>query len=156
MARIDFHSNIADKITYSCRLIRKIIASPVEGLPMRNIVVVGDVPFLKQLDSQLWTFSKTEFLPHVWAHDDGAIDTPIIFSDRFESDELAHLPHGDVLIHAGTDVPRSVEALAERFPRIIELVSTHEPDRLAGRDRYKQYRELGHELHNFDQSASTS
>ena len=154
MARIDFHSNIADKVAYSCRLIRKIMGSPVAELPMRNIVVVGDEAFLNQLDAQLWTFSSTEFLPHTWVKDDSAIETPIVFAQDFDDQSLEHLPHGDVLIHAGTKAPRSIETLASRFPRIVELVSTQEQNRLAGRERYKQYRDLGHELHNFDQSAS--
>ena len=154
MARIDFHSNIADKVTYSCRLIRKIMGSPVADLPMRNIVVVGDEAFLKQLDAQLWTFSPTEFLPHTWSRDDSAIETPIVFAQDFDDQYLEHLPHGDVLIHAGTQAPNLIENLATRFPRIVELVSTQEQDRLAGRERYKQYRDLGHELHNFDQSAA--
>jgi DNA polymerase-3 subunit chi len=52
-------------------------------------------------------------------------------------------------------MPQDVPALVARFPRIIELVTVNEAERLAGRERYKAYRELGHELHNFDQSKST-
>jgi len=33
-------------------------------------------------------------------------------------------------------------------------VTVNEAERLAGRERFKAYRELGHELHNFDQSKS--
>jgi DNA polymerase-3 subunit chi len=52
----------------------------------------------------------------------------------------------------GQNLPISVEALAQRFPRIVEIVSTDEADRQAGRERYKAYRDQGHELHNFDQT----
>ena len=152
MARIDFHSQVNNKPLYSCRLIRKIMASKHEDLPMRNIVVVGSSAFLKELDQQLWSFSATEFLPHAWAKDDVANETPIVFVESFESPELDHLTHGDVLIHVGQDLPVSVETLAQRFPRIVEIVSTDEADRQAGRERYKAYREQGHELHNFDQT----
>jgi DNA polymerase-3 subunit chi len=75
-----------------------------------------------------------------------------VFVESFESPKLDHLPHGDVLIHVGQDLPVSVEALAQRFPRIVEIVSTDEADRQAGRQRYKAYRDQGHELHNFDQT----
>jgi DNA polymerase III subunit chi len=119
---------------------------------MRNIVVVGSSAFLKELDQQLWSFSAIEFLPHAWAKDDVANETPIVFVESFESPELDHLPHGDVLIHVGQNLPVSVEDLAARFPRIVEIVSTDEADRQAGRERYKAYREQGHELHNFDQT----
>ncbi len=152
MARIDFHSQVSNKSLYSCRLIRKIMASQHQDLPMRNVVVVGPSAFLKQLDEQLWSFSATEFLPHAWGKDDVATETPIVFVESFESPELEHLPHGDVLIHVGQDMPVSVEQVASRFPRIVEIVSTDETDRLAGRARYKAYRDQGHELHNFDQT----
>jgi DNA polymerase III subunit chi len=152
MARIDFHSQVSNKSLYSCRLIRKIMASQHQDLPMRNVVVVGPSAFLKQLDEQLWSFSATEFLPHAWGKDDVATETPIVFVESFESPELEHLPHGDVLIHVGQDMPVSVEQVASRFPRIVEIVSTDETDRQAGRARYKAYRDQGHELHNFDQT----
>ena len=119
---------------------------------MRNIVVVGSKDFLRELDGQLWTFSASDFLPHAWGTDDFAIETPIILVESFEAPELDALPHGDVLIHVGRDLPQSVESLAARFPRIVEIVSTDEADRQAGRERYKAYRDQGHELHNFDQS----
>ncbi|MFM8460741.1 MAG: DNA polymerase III subunit chi [Polynucleobacter victoriensis] len=152
MARIDFHSQVNNKPLYSCRLIRKIMASPREDLPMRNIVVVGSKEFLRELDTQLWTFSASDFLPHAWGADDFAIETPIVLVESFEAPELDALPHGDVLIHVGRNLPKSVESLAARFPRIVEIVSTDEADRQAGRERYKAYRDQGHELHNFDQS----
>ena len=152
MAIIDFHSQVNNKPLYSCRLIRKIMASPREDLPMRNIVVVGSKEFLRELDTQLWTFSASDFLPHAWGADDFAIETPIVLVESFEAPELDVLPHGDVLIHVGRNLPKSVESLAARFPRIVEIVSTDEADRQAGRERYKAYRDQGHELHNFDQS----
>ncbi len=152
MARIDFHSQVNNKPLYSCRLIRKIMASPREDLPIRNVVIVGSQDFLRQLDELLWTFTATDFLPHAWGTDDFASETPVVFVDSFEADELEYLPHGDVLIHVGRNLPKSVEALATRFPRIVEIVSTDEADRQAGRERYKAYRDQGHELHNFDQT----
>ena len=85
MARIDFHSQVNNKPLYSCRLIRKIMLSKHEELPMRNIVVVGSSSFLKELDQQLWSFSSTEFLPHAWGKDDVANETPIVFVESFES-----------------------------------------------------------------------
>ena len=91
-------------------------------------------------------------MPHAWGTDDFAIETPIVLVESFEAPELDALPHGDVLIHVGRNLPKSVESLAARFPRIVEIVSTDEADRQAGRERYKAYREQGHELHNFDQS----
>jgi len=58
------------------------------------------------------------------------------------------------MIHLGMRMPKDVAALVARFPRIVEVVTVNDAERLAGRERYKAYRDLGHELHNFDQSKS--
>ena len=152
MARIDFHSNVSDKLEYACRLTRKIWSGASDGDPVRNVVMVGDKADLKKLDELLWTFSATDFLPHCFIEDEAAIDTPILLADQFLSPALSQLPHADVLIHLGMKMPSDVPALLARFPRVVEVVTVNEADRLAGRERYKAYRDLGHELHNFDQS----
>ncbi len=154
MARIDFHSNVADKLEYACRLTRKIWSGTPEGQPVRNIVMVGEKADLKKLDELLWTFSNTDFLPHCFIDDELATETPIVLSADFASSVLSSLPHADVMIHLGMQMPQDVAALVARFPRIVEVVTVDETERLAGRERYKAYRDLGHELHNFDQSKS--
>ena len=154
MARIDFHSNVADKLEYACRLTRKIWSATPAGQPVRNIVMVGELADLKKLDELLWTFSAVDFLPHCFIEDEAAIETPIVLTDDVASPSLQALPHADVLIHLGMRMPQDVPALVARFPRIVEVVTVNEAERLAGRERYKAYRDLGHELHNFDQSKS--
>jgi DNA polymerase-3 subunit chi len=154
MARIDFHSNVSDKLEYACRLTRKIWSATPEGQPVRNIVMVGEKADLKKLDELLWTFSSTDFLPHCFIDDEVAVDTPILLTDDFSSPALDQVPHADVMIHLGMRMPQDVPGLVARFPRIVEVVTVNEVERLAGRERYKAYRELGHELHNFDQSKS--
>jgi DNA polymerase III subunit chi len=154
MARIDFHSNVADKLEYACRLARKIWSTTPEGQSVRNIVIVGEKADLKKLDELLWSFSSTDFLPHCYIDDEAAAETPIVLSESFASPSLATIPHADVMIHLGMRMPADVPALVARFPRIVEVVTVNEAERLAGRERYKAYRELGHELHNFDQSQS--
>lgn len=154
MARIDFHSNVGDKLDYACRLTRKIWSATPEGQPVRNIVIVGEQADLKKLDELLWTFSSTDFLPHCFIDDEAAVDTPILLTDDFASSALNQVPHADVMIHLGMRMPQDVLGLVARFPRIVEVVTVNEAERLAGRERYKAYRELGHELHNFDQSKS--
>ena len=154
MARIDFHSNVADKLQYACRLTRRIWSGTTNGQPVRQIVMVGEMADLKKLDELLWTFSGPDFLPHCFIDDEAAAETPIVLTDDFASTALLQIPHADVMIHLGMRMPKDVAALVERFPRIVEVVTVNEAERLAGRDRYKAYRELGHELHNFDQSKS--
>jgi len=154
MARIDFHSNVSDKLEYACRLTRKIWSAAQEGQAVRNIVIVGEKADLQKLDELLWTFSSTDFLPHCDIDDEAAAETPIVLMDNFSSPALSTIPHADVMIHLGMRMPDDVPALVARFPRIVEVVTVNEAERLAGRERYKAYRDLGHELHNFDQSKS--
>ena len=154
MARIDFHSNVSDKLEYACRLTRKIWSTTPVGEPVRRIVMVGEKVDLKKLDELLWTFSAPDFLPHCFIDDEAAIESPILLTEDFLSPALANLPHADVMIHLGMRMPPDVAALLERFSRIVEVVTVNEAERLAGRERYKAYRNLGHELHNFDQSKS--
>ena len=154
MARIDFHSNVADKLEYACRLTRKIWSTTPVGQTVRNIVMVGESADLKKLDELLWTFSASDFLPHCFIDDEAAVETPIVLADDFASPALASIPHADVMIHLGMHMPKDVSALTARFPRIVEVVTVNDAERLAGRERFKAYRDLGHELHNFDQSKS--
>ena len=151
MARIDFHSNVNDKLIYAYRLVRKIWSTVGSGEPVQRIVMVGEGSDLKKLNELLWNFNKTDFFPHCFIEDEMASETPILLSENFSFDDI---PHANVLIHLGKQIPDDVATLAARFPRIIEVVSIAEVDRLAGRERYKRYRDLGHELHNFDQSKS--
>ena len=154
MARIDFHSNVSDKLEYACRLTRKIWNATEEGQAVRQIVIVGEKKDLQKLDELLWTFSSTDFLPHCFIEDEAVIETPIVLTEHFASAALSVIPHADVMIHVGLRMPQDVPTLVERFPRIVEVVTIHEAERLAGRERFKAYRDLGHELHNFDQSKS--
>ena len=152
MARIDFHSNVGDKLDYVCRLTRKIWSSTAEGQPVRPIVIVANKAELKRLDELLWTFSKTDFLPHCFIDHETAAETPIVLTEDCAVNSLQAIPHADILIQLGQVMPSDITALVERFPRIVEVVTTHEAERLAGRNRFKTYRDLGHELHNFDQT----
>jgi DNA polymerase-3 subunit chi len=139
MARIDFHSHVSDKLQYCCRLSRKIMASADPQAQPRTIVIAGNSKELKELDVLMWTFSKTDFLPHAWLDDESAHETPILFVTN--TDDL-------------TD-RANLHQLLQRFPRWIEVVTTQDDELKAGRERFKAYRSMGHELHHFDQSKNT-
>ncbi len=152
MARIDFHSNVADKLLYCCRLSRKILASADSTGQHRTIVIVGNLKELQDLDALMWSFSKTDFLPHAWLDHDAAQETPIVFVSDVNQLKDSSIPHCDALIYLKNEAPPQLDALLARFPRWVEVVTTQENERLAGRERYKSYREIGHELHHFDQA----
>ena len=59
MTRIDFHSNVSDRIAYACRLTRKARHADAQ------VVLFVAAPELEALDEALWRFSEQDFLPHV-------------------------------------------------------------------------------------------
>ena len=132
MTRIDFHSNIPDKISYACRLVRKARAADCQ------IVLVGDRVQLAALDTALWTFSELDFVPHVLADDALANQTPVILADASND----ALPHHQILINLGMQTPPHFA----RFERLFEIVSTDADDIAGGRDRYRFYQQRGYPL----------
>lgn len=154
MARVDFHSQVGDKLTYTCRLVRKIFSLSDGSEPLKNIVIVGDPNDLHRLDQLLWGFSQEEFIPHVWIGDEAAPFTPLLLSEDFSEEEFSKIGHRDVFIHLGQEFLQDIDAITARFDRVIEVVSIEEQDLLAGRERYKQYRTMGLELFNHDQKGA--
>ena len=136
MARIDFHTNIPDKVAYACRLARKAF-----GANHRIVVLADDAQQLAELNTALWTFSTTDFLPHVLAGDALAEHTPIILTDNDE----AELPHTELLVNLSRRAPSRVD----RFERMIEVISSDEDDAAAGRKRYVAYKQQEYPLTHF-------
>ncbi|QBE64714.1 DNA polymerase III subunit chi [Pseudoduganella lutea] len=133
MTRIDFHTNVPDKIAYACRLVRKAYnAASTSGAKNRIVVMTEDSDQLARFDAALWAVSDVDFLPHVHANDPLAPDTPIVLAD---SDDV-ELPQADLLINLAQRAPAQFEA----FPRLIEVVSTEEADAAAGRIRFVAYK----------------
>lgn len=136
MTRIDFHTNIPDKLSYACRLARKAYAA------RGKLVLLADGPAqAAELNDALWTLSGTDFIPHVMAGDPLAPETPVIVT----FDEAAELPHRDMLIN----LTRRTPAGFERFERVFEIISTDEEDAAAGRARYVAYKRQSYLLTHF-------
>jgi DNA polymerase-3 subunit chi len=136
MTRIDFHTNISDKLSYACRLARK--AYSAGG---KLVLLAEDAGQAARLNEALWNLSETDFLPHVMAGDPLAGQTPIIVAD---SDD-AELPHADMLVN----LTRRTPAHVARFTRVFEIISTDEDDAAAGRKRYVAYKQQSYPLTHF-------
>ena len=134
--KIDFHSNVADKLNYTCRLIRK-----AYNAGARLVVFDTDTSQLRQLDEALWTLTEAEFLPHVGMDHAYASLTPIIFS----AGRLNDSPHFDLLINLSSSVPEHYQ----QFGRMIEIVSQEQAETLSGRERYRHYQQQGHSLSHY-------
>lgn len=136
MTRIDFHTNVPDKIAYACRLVRKASAANT-----RVVLMADDEAQLAELNTAMWTFSPVDFLPHVLAGDALAAHTPIILTDNDE----AELPHKELLINLSRRAPSG----GAQFERMIEVISSDEDDAAAGRKRYVAYKQQDYPLTHF-------
>lgn len=136
MTRIDFHTNIPDKLAYACRLARKAYASKA-----RVVLLAEDAAQAAALNEALWTLSNIDFLPHVMADDPLAPQTPIIITDS----EEAALPHHDMLVN----LTRRTPSTFAEFARVFEIISTDEQDAAAGRQRYVAYKKQSYPLTHF-------
>ena len=144
MARIEFHFNAPALVGYTCRLLRKVHA---RGLRAQ---VVGHASTLAQLDQALWTFSPLEFLPHCTpvAPSPMRQASAVLLTEAVQADW-----HRQVLINLGESVPDGFDA----FERIIDVVTLDDLHRAQGRERWREYTRLGHELVRHDlQQASTT
>jgi DNA polymerase III subunit chi len=139
MTRIDFHSNVGDSIAYACRLVRKAYMS---GQPL---IVLAEPERLKRFDEQLWTFQPLEFVPHCRADSALAFDTPVLLTESLES--LGQDLQQQILLNLGATVPQQFA----RFERLLEVVGNEEHELVAGRDRYRFYRDRGYVLNNYKQ-----
>lgn len=137
MTEVAFHFNVPDKLGYACRLLRKAYAA---GGP---VGVVAPADTLAALNTQLWSFSALDFIPHCLATAPEAVRaaTPIVLAER-----CAELPQAGVLVHLGDAVPEGFE----RFERLIELVATDDADRAHARQRWRHYADRGYAIQRHD------
>jgi len=136
MTRIDFHTNIPDKLAYACRLARKAYGARAK------IVVLAESPEQAEaLNAAMWTVSDTDFIPHVMAGDPLAPQTPIVITDNEDSE----LPHHDMLVNLTRRRPRNFA----QFARVFEIISLDDADAAEGRKRYTAYKKESYPLTHF-------
>ena len=138
MTEVAFHFNVTDKLAYACRLLRKATAAG------SKVVVTGESQQLRTLDTELWTFSALEFIPHCHAASADAqvlSASPVVLADTPRG-----TPHQEVLVNLGEAVPDGFE----RFERLIEVVSQDDGDRQRARTRWKHYADRGYAIKRHD------
>jgi DNA polymerase-3 subunit chi len=96
----------------------------------------------QRLDRLLWTAQAVSFIPHCMAQDPLAADTPILIATGDEAPAAAC----EVLLNLSADHP----PFFERHERLLEIVALEEEQVLAGRARFKYYRERGYEIQSHD------
>lgn len=144
MTRIDFHSNVGNQLDYACRLTRKALHAGC-----RIVVRHQDATQQAQFDDLLWSFSDTDFLPHVAIDDPLAAHTPVLLSLDDQTagvDQLAATGHNQILLNLSDTVPADFT----QFERLIEIVPAAPEATQAGRERYRHYQKQGYPLNHIN------
>jgi DNA polymerase-3 subunit chi len=134
VVRLEFHTDLADPLGYSCRLLRKAYRRALK------VVVCGEAERLSRLDTLLWTFEQLEFVPHARLRAGERADATLLaHTPIWLVDIDATWPRAEVAVNLGE------QAIDEptRFERIVEIVGDGQADRLAGRARWRHYMAQG-------------
>lgn len=142
MTQIDFYTHVSNKLQTAC-----IICGKAMGRGMRVMILTPDEETTERVDRMLWTYPATGFIPHVRARHRLAARTPVIVDH-----DLASVERDELLLNLRLDTPE----VFSRFQRLVEIVSTDEPDVAAGRTRFRWYRDRGYEVRAHDLSQSGS
>ena len=142
MTEVAFHFNATEKLNYACRLLRKALNASAK------VVVIGPHGLITALDTALWNWSATSFLPHCLVDSSPEVlsHSPVVL---LPSDRLSlGLPHHHVLLNLGPDLVQGFET----FEKLIEVVTQDEQDKLQARARWKHYADRGYPLVRHDLS----
>jgi len=140
LTRIDFYTlesdSPGDRFLLSCRLTERARA---DGL--RVLIHCPDAESARHLDRLLWTYRQDSFLPHgLVGPANPELDlglTPVLISADGK-------PEGEdqVLINLAAEVP----PFFSRFERVCEPLDQDPDVTVAGRERFRYYRDRGYPL----------
>ncbi|MEL7297597.1 MAG: DNA polymerase III subunit chi [Pseudomonadota bacterium] len=137
MSRVDFYilsdTNAAAREQFACRLVAK-----AAGLSHRVHILLDDESTLSELDALLWTFSDDSFVAHDrWPDDDITASVTLGLSKD-------GIPSG-----AEVCVNLSSALAPGDCARIAEIVAADDSARVAGRQRFAEYRDRSAEMNTF-------
>jgi DNA polymerase III subunit chi len=145
MAKTDiaFHFNAPNKLTYTCKLLRKATHAGA------RVAVLAPPELLSRLDIELWAFSAQDFVAHVRAPCPAEVQnrTPVLLCE-----DAAQLSGYSVLVNLGVQIPQGLDS----FARLIEVVTQDEADRQAARVRWKHYEAGGYTIERHDLSQASA
>lgn len=137
MTAVDFHTGVADKLGYGCRLLRKAWRAG------NRVLVTGAPEQLARLDKLLWTFDVDDFIPHLRLRAGEPLPELLARSPIWLLDDDAPLPArvGDFAVRVNLGPALVMDA--ESFARVIELIGESADEVVAGRQRWRQYLAAG-------------
>jgi len=123
------------------KLLEKVISSG-----KRAVVRAGSEERVQCLNAALWTYEQGSFLPHGSNREGQAEKQPIWLTGSQEN------PNGSqiLIVTDGAQAPDF-----EGYERCLEMFNGNDPDAVAAaRERWKAYRDAGHELTYWQQTES--
>lgn len=141
-APVAFHTGVADPVGHALRLIRKALSLG------SRVLLIGEEPVLRELDEQLWTADPGSFMAHAHWSPQSRDHSAVRHAPVWLMSAQGAAGHGapmevptepQVLINLGLPVP----ANADRFDKVIEVVSTDADSRAQGQQRWRRWRDNG-------------
>jgi len=136
---IDFYVNAADRLQVACRL-----AGKAHAQRKRLLIYAPQSDTAQRIDRLLWTWPATGFVPHCFAHDAIARETPVLITSEAGTAEAAEA--AELLLNLDEACPPHFE----RFARLLEVVGQDDAVRREGRERYRYYRDRGYPIRTHD------
>ncbi len=135
MTQIYFYSGAANKLNTACKITAKAIQQD-----LKVIIYTIDPVVIEQLDTLLWTFSPSSFVPHVRIHDKLAKVTPVLLGH-----EIEQISGYDVLLNLHHQCPSNFDG----FQRVVEIAENSSEDKQVARIRYRFYQEKGYVINHY-------
>lgn len=136
--RVDFYilpgTDMHKRQHFACKLVEKVW----QQTP-RIVIQTDNATDSAALDDLLWTFSDGSFIPHTVRGGDSDAQQPVLISHDGSMDTC------DLLINLSSRLPDVPEC-----KRVAEIINQDEPCKLAGRERFKQYRAQQCDLHHHE------
>ncbi len=140
MARINFAFGATERISQACQTTLK---QYLAGQKM--VVYSSDIARLRQFDQKLWAVDEAAFVPHVWAEDPMASQTPIVLVNKDLALALEGMPPETWLLNLDDACPPTCGPLQ----RVLEIVSEEPEDKELARQRWRSYQAAGHDLKSY-------
>ena len=143
MTEISFFFNVPSRTGYACRLLRR---AQRQGMAL---TVTGPVDALNEIDRELWTFARPDFLAHDWIERAGKVPASLHATTIWLGANPIEAPRHDALLNLGSETPPAFET----FERVFEVVSVDDADRQAARERWKAYARRGYPIKRHEVAA---
>ena len=139
MPRADFY--LIDKPRFReqplllvCELVKKAFAAQ-----QPTLILTRDFEQAEAIDELLWEFEEDTMIPHQLAGDDDDAGTPVlIVPPGIDTDDRP------LLINLRETCPGG------SYQRVLEVVAADPAERDGSRVRWREYQQMGFELHKFD------